>query len=692
MSGIFISYRRSDSAGHTGRLFDRLRATFGERRVFIDVCDIDAGSDFARTIERRIGACDVLLAIIGREWLDSRNAGGGRRLEEAGDFVRQEIAAALRRGLVVIPVLVEQARMPAAAELPAALRELAGRNAFALRDERWDGDVEQLIGQIRKQIPSRRLLGWRLARWTPRIARLAYATALGLALVFSARLAWQRWWPSGIAEVPDIARLEIGAARSVLERAGLRLGAQDHEYRQGVRADLVIGQDPDPGLVVKRGRAVDVVLASAAGEVPALSGRTREDAAALLQEQGLTLGRVAERETSQVPPGQVLAQSPPPGTVPAGRGPYAVDIVIAKAPPGPLPIGAFGSGPIREAPPVEERPAPAGPSIRVPDVSGLSLEAAKAVIAEAGLTLGAVRRQQLTEAAPGSVLSQSPLAGSEAARGARIDLAVAQRDEAADLVHVRRVVGMEVGSAKEALARQGLVASAAIGAAPAGAAPGTVLSQSPAPGRAVHRGATIALLYAPEAPAAAVPALVGLTLAAAERRILDAGMTPGERFYRAVDDRPEGTVIAQDPLPGAAAVRPGAPIALTVARRGPELPPPPPSRGTLTLRLGAAADIDAGRMTASGADDLAYKPAGGGGPYVSGTNLEPVNGAAYAVVGVADAERCRQATYSTQARSAANLVRKQLCLRTNEGSYVAITVDRLVSGAAETLEISFSRL
>jgi beta-lactam-binding protein with PASTA domain len=690
MSGIFISYRRSDSAGHTGRLFDRLRATFGERRVFIDVCDIDAGSDFARTIERRIGACDVLLAIIGREWLDSRNAGGGRRLEEAGDFVRQEIAAALRRGLVVIPVLVEQARMPAAAELPAELRELAGRNAFALRDERWDGDVEHLVIQIRKQIPYWRRIGWRLARWTPRLARLAYATALGVALIFGARVAWERWWPSGITEVPDIARLEIGAARAALDRAGLRLGAQAREYRQGVPADVVIRQDPGAGLVVKRGRAVEVVLSSAAGKVPTLSGRNREEAAALLREQGLTLGEVSERETSAAPPGQVLAQSPPPGTEPAGGGPFSVDIVVARAPPGPTPVVAEPAA-IREPAPVEERPERAGPSIRVPALSGLSLEAAKAVIAESGLTLGVVRRQRVAEGAPGRVLSQSPLAGSEAARGARIDLTVAQREEAVDLVQVRRVVGMEIGSAKEALARQGLAASAALGAAQAGAAPGTVLSQRPAPGSAVKRGTTVALLYAPEAAVAAVPELIGLTLAAAERRILDAGMTLGERRYREIEDRPDGTVIAQDPLPGASAHPRGATITLTIARRRPDVSPPP-DRGTLALRLGAAADIDAGRATASGADDLAYKPAGGGGPYVSGTNLEPVNGAAYAVVAAADASRCRQATYSTQARSAANLVNKQLCLRTNEGRYVAVTVERLVSGAEDKLEISFTRL
>ncbi len=690
MSGIFISYRRSDSAGHTGRLFDRLRATFGERRVFIDVCDIDAGSDFARTIDRRIGACEVLLAIIGREWLDSRGAGGGRRLEEAGDFVRQEIAAALRRGLVVIPVLVEQARMPTAAELPSELRELAGRNAFALRDERWDGDTEQLIRQLRKQIPVWRLLCWRLARLAPRLPWLAYAAALGVALIFGGRLAWERWVTVDITAVPDIAGLEIGAARSALDRAGLALGAQGEEFRPGVPAGVIIRQSPGAGLVVRPGRAVDVVLASAAGKVPTLSGRSREETAALLREQGLTLGQVSERETSQVPPGQVLAQSPPPGTAPAGSGPFTVDIVVARAPPGPTPVVAEPAA-SREAVPVEEGPQRAGPPVRVPALSGLSLEAAKAVIAESGLTLGVVRRERVAEGAPGRVLSQSPLAGSEAARGARIDLTVAQRDEAGDLVKVRRVVGMAIGSAKEALARQGLSASATIGEAQAGAAPGTVLSQRPAPGSAVKRGATIALLYAPEAAMAAVPELVGLTLAAAERRILDAGMALGERRYREIEDRPDGTVIAQDPLPGAAVHPGGATITLTIARRKPDVAAPP-ERGTLALRLGAAADIDAGRATASSADDLAYKPAGGGGPYVSGTNLEPVNGAAYAVVAAADASRCRQAIYSTQARGAANLVNKQLCLRTNEGRYVAVTVERLVSGAEEKLEISFTHL
>jgi beta-lactam-binding protein with PASTA domain len=689
MSGIFISYRRSDSAGHTGRLFDRLRARFGERRVFIDVCDIDAGSDFARTIERRIGACDVLLAIIGQEWLDSRNAAGGRRLDEAGDFVRLEIAAALRRGLVVIPVLVEQARVPTASELPAAVRELAGRNAFSLRDERWDGDVEHLIQQIRKQIPFWRRLGWRLGRLTPRIARLAYVAALGALLIIGGRLAWERWWPASITEVPDIARLDIDAARSLLDNAGLRLGAQAHEFRHGYPAGVVIRQEPAAGLVVRKGRAVSVVLARAAGKVPALAGKSREAAAELLAQQGLALGRVLERESSQATPGSVVEQSVDPETMPVAPEQLTVDIVVAKAPPLSPPIVAAPT-PIPVPAPAGDAPGRADVSIRVPPLTGLTLAAAKAVLAESGLTLGAVRKQRTTDGAPDSVLSQSPRTGVAVDRGARIDLTVAQRTEAPVLVTVRNVVGMEIESAKAALARQGLAVRSAVGAARADVAPGRVASQTPAPGAAVSRGSTVALVYAP-AGVVAVPELVGLTLEVAERKALAAGMTIGARTFREVDDGADGVVIAQFPMPGAGSHPPGTPVALTVARRTADVTPPA-ARGTLVLRLGSAADIDAGMVTASTADDLAYKSAGGVGPYVSGTNLEPVNGAAYAVVNAADAARCLQASYSTQARNATNLLNKRLCVRTNEGRYVAVTVERMVGGAGEKLEISFTRL
>jgi TIR domain len=64
MSGIFISYRRDDSEGQAGRLFEGLKGRFGQDRVFIDVASIELGRDFRSIIDEHVGSCDVLLALI----------------------------------------------------------------------------------------------------------------------------------------------------------------------------------------------------------------------------------------------------------------------------------------------------------------------------------------------------------------------------------------------------------------------------------------------------------------------------------------------------------------------------------------------------------------------------------------------------------------------------------------------------
>jgi TIR domain len=140
MAGIFISYRRADTGGHAGRLSDRLTARFGADRVFLDIQDIDPGQNYAESIEDTIAACDCVIAVIGPQWLETIRTRAG----SGADFVRHEIAAALRRGVTVIPVLVGGARMPAASDLPAELAELSLRNAVEIRDERFDQDVEEL--------------------------------------------------------------------------------------------------------------------------------------------------------------------------------------------------------------------------------------------------------------------------------------------------------------------------------------------------------------------------------------------------------------------------------------------------------------------------------------------------------------------------------------------------------------------
>lgn len=156
MAGIFISYRRGDVPGHAGRIFDRLRARFGADAVFMDVQGIDTGADFVESIERAVGACGALVAVIGPGWAEATDQAGRRRLDDPADFVRLEIAHALRRGIRVLPVLVENARLPGAGELSPELAPLLRRQALSLRDDRWDSDVEDLIGSLARSAPSRR--------------------------------------------------------------------------------------------------------------------------------------------------------------------------------------------------------------------------------------------------------------------------------------------------------------------------------------------------------------------------------------------------------------------------------------------------------------------------------------------------------------------------------------------------------
>src|ERR1039457_5606134 len=145
LRSIFINYRRNDSEGEAGRLFDDLVSHFSDESVFMDVAAIEPGRDFRKAIDHSIANCDALLALIGLEWLEAKNATGGRRLDDPNDFVRIELASALRRDIPVIPVLVRGAKMPHVEQLPEDLKELAYRNAVELTHPRWKSDVQVLI-------------------------------------------------------------------------------------------------------------------------------------------------------------------------------------------------------------------------------------------------------------------------------------------------------------------------------------------------------------------------------------------------------------------------------------------------------------------------------------------------------------------------------------------------------------------
>ncbi len=151
---IFISYRRDDTEGEAGRLFDDLTRSFGERSVFMDVDGINPGMDFRKAIDENVASCGVLLAMIGPTWSTIQNNAGERRLDDANDFVRLEIASALARNIAVIPVLVHNAKMPRPDELPENLKDLAFRNSVEITHARWNSDVSLLTAALGKYVAS----------------------------------------------------------------------------------------------------------------------------------------------------------------------------------------------------------------------------------------------------------------------------------------------------------------------------------------------------------------------------------------------------------------------------------------------------------------------------------------------------------------------------------------------------------
>jgi TIR domain len=173
--GIFINYRRSDSAGYAGRIYDTLRTHSEAWRIFRDIDTIEPGLDFAEVINRSLESCDVVIAVIGPQWLESTDSRGRRRLEHPDDLVRLELVAALERENVrVIPVLVQGAKMPESDDLPDDLAKLARRRAWELSDERWPYDIGRMIDvldRVQRETEERATAGWALPTTQERSAR-----------------------------------------------------------------------------------------------------------------------------------------------------------------------------------------------------------------------------------------------------------------------------------------------------------------------------------------------------------------------------------------------------------------------------------------------------------------------------------------------------------------------------------------
>ena len=149
---IFISYRRSDSAGHAGRLYDYLKNYFGDEWIFFDVNTIGIGTKFDQRIKSELESSDAVLVLIGTQWLDIKDANGNRRLDDPDDYVRLEVEIALSKDIVVIPVLLQSAPMPSDNALPEKMYELSKRNAIKLNDDHWASDLKNFTLKLKKAL------------------------------------------------------------------------------------------------------------------------------------------------------------------------------------------------------------------------------------------------------------------------------------------------------------------------------------------------------------------------------------------------------------------------------------------------------------------------------------------------------------------------------------------------------------
>lgn len=175
---VFISYRRDDSAGTTGRIYDRLVSSLPKHRIFMDVDASMHGLDFARVLDEKIGSSDLVAVVIGPSWLTAKNPDGDRRIDTQDDFVRIEVSAALKRGVPVIPILVDGASMPTELDLPNELKPLTRRHAIELRNTRFADDAEKLVKAVTERLGAKRRRLWRFAASTAGLTMIAAAALI----------------------------------------------------------------------------------------------------------------------------------------------------------------------------------------------------------------------------------------------------------------------------------------------------------------------------------------------------------------------------------------------------------------------------------------------------------------------------------------------------------------------------------
>ena len=327
--------------------------------------------------------------------------------------------------------------------------------------------------------------------------------------------------------VPDLVGLTQAAAETAITAAGLTVGAGTTANSATVPAGTVISQTPVAGSNVPPGSAVALEV-SLGAKVPNVVGLTQAAAEAAITSSGLTVGTVTTANSTTVPAGTVISQSPAAGTNVAPA--TAVTLVVSSG-------------------------------VEVPNVVGLTQAAAQTEITSASLTVGTVTSANSSSVAVGKVISQNPAAGAKVEAGSAVALVVSLGAK------VPNVVGSSKGSAQTALTTAGLKVGTVTSANSQTVAIGNVISQNPTAGSNVAPGSAVALVVS---VGTAVPNVVNKSQAAAQAAIAGVGLTVGNVTSVFSDTVASGNVISQNPTAGTN-VSPGSGVGLVISSGPPVL-------------------------------------------------------------------------------------------------------------------------
>jgi hypothetical protein len=444
--GIFISYRRGDSQGSAGRLFDDLKRRFPQEQIFIDVDSIAIGEDFQDAIERYVTSCHVQLVVIGPDWLGLRGSTEAPRLHDAEDFVRIEVKSALERKIPVVPILVQGATMPRKEQLPSGLERLVRRNAVELRHTRWDDDIAELMNALERMPRPDAPGGQQLLQPTPSCESPAVSALMQRLLI-----------ARSINDLEAIA-FEVEALERErpddLEVARLKRRVQD--------AMRVERAPPAAAAPAPRQFSRRPLFAAAAAVVAVIGGvlvyqvtRTPE----MQAENGLVVTAPAEPAPAEPPKQAEPEPSPPP----------------KEAEPQPSPV---------------ERPAEV--PLRMPHLIGSTLRLARSALANANIDITVHEIGEESTRPPGTIIRQEPAPGAEVARRGVATLIYAMPVQ----LRMPRLVGLDVKAAMAAVANAGLVVQSRSAEPTTRATPFIVIWQDPVADAAVKEGQGIAFAYA----------------------------------------------------------------------------------------------------------------------------------------------------------------------------------------------------